>query len=579
MHLQMTSALLAAVVAAALQGQTTFSQTNNAVSSQATTGRASGAYRVSSFSVEGRWLGAFPLPLREGELWTAEKQFEVLEAIRGAFSNESSLTYLLNQAGEIGVFYVDVKEEKNEENHTVKLTFRPLQVRLSLTRLGDNVLPVPRSPLPTRYQAVPAPLLALQPTFGVTYDRAFGTAIEGAVQNDLLTLPDTFHGRVPVPGDEHLDARFSGAKAFDEFYRADAGLEYSLRRLGNWLQELSLSGDYDGTREPLAEQEHTHNSGGAAAGMRLRVAGHTRLAFTIGLRYAEDLLEEGAIRTRTSTEVQPNRVVAESLLPRPVGGFVRGAVWEDNGWTDESFGSHQRLVARFGYAREFAIAPNQTIGLELLSGGGTLWGDAPPSRRFFGGNTTSQFLYDPLTAPSLVAMPVGPLIRSFGQGQAVGSGSGGAIGGDSFWHVNLNLTFPLRALSFPLIPQEEEVRDMLKNGINVSGRNFLISSLKQQGMSREEAVAEADRTLNEIRPATEFIIDEANLYAVKPLLMFDAGGLAGAGQDATWTAVGGGVQLTIVNARLEVGYMHTLTGPTSGSHGAFYLRLVFQNLF
>jgi len=161
----------------------------------------------------------------------------------------------------------------------------------------------------------------------------------------------------------------------------------------------------------------------------------------------------------------------------------------------------------------------------------------------------------------------------------VGTGGGGARGGNGFWHVNLNLTIPIRRFSFPLIPADPDVRGMLRNGINVSGRNFLISSLKQQGLCREDAVAEADRTLNEIRPATEFIIDEANFYSVKPLLMFDVGGLSGAGQDATWTAAGGGVQLTIVTARFELGYMHTLSGPAFGDRGNLIVRLVFQNLF
>jgi hypothetical protein len=306
---------------------------------------------------------------------------------------------------------------------------------------------------------------------------------------------------------------------------------------------------------------------------------HTRIAVNSGFSYADDVLETSFSRTRTKTEIQFNRLLFESLFPQPVGGFFRAAVWEDNGWSDRDFGAHQRLVARIGYAREFAIAPNQTIGLELIAGGGKLFGDAPASRRFFGGNESGQFLYDARETPDLVAMPGGPLIRSLGEGQAVGAGAGGQNGGDGFWHVNLNLTVPIRPLSFPLIPPDDEVRSMLKNGINVSGRNFLISALKQQGFSRADAIAEADRTLNEIRPATQFIIDEANFFALKPLLMFDAGGLSGAGRDATWTAAGGGLQLTIVTAKFEIGYMHTLSGPLSGDRGNVFMRLVFQNLF
>jgi len=537
------------------------------------------AYKVSSLTVKGRNVGSLALPLKVGDLWTPEKQFEVLEAIRDAFANDPLQDHLFNQAGEVGVFYVDVKEEKDETAHTVKLTFNPLQVRLSLTKLGNNVMPIPRSPSPSRYEAVPAPLLALNPTYGLTYDRAFGTSIGGGIDSDLLTLPDVFRGKPAPDTDHHLNARLSGAKSFDEFYRAHGSLDYSLRRFGATLQELSLGGGYDGVKEPLATSTHTENSGGANIGGTLRLASHTRLTLGTGFRHADDLLEDAAGRTRTATEVQPNRFLLESLLPRPFGGFLRLGLWEDNGWTDEGFGAHQRLAARIGYAREFAIAQNQTIGLELLAGGGRLWGDAPSSRRFFGGNDSGQFLYDSVNSPGLASMPGGPLIRSFGEGQAIGKGGGAARGGDSFWHVNLNLTIPIRRFSFPLIPDDEEVRSMLRNGINVSGRNFLISALKQQGMSRDEAVAEADRTLGAIRPATDFIIDEANFYAIKPLFMFDAGGLSGAGNDATWTAAGGGIQLTVVTAKFEVGYMHTLSGPISGARGSVFLRLVFQNLF
>ena len=61
--------------------------------------------------------------------------------------------------------------------------------------------------------------------------------------------------------------------------------------------------------------------------------------------------------------------------------------------------------------------------------------------------------------------------------------------------------------------------------------------------------------------------------------MLDAGGLHGNGGSETWLAAGGGVQLTIVIAKFETGYMHTVSGPTFGSRGNTFFRLVFQNLF
>jgi hypothetical protein len=536
-------------------------------------------YKVSSFEIKGRWLGAMPIPLQPGDIWSPQKQSEVLNAIRVAFTGDDVTSYVVGQQGEARVFYVDVVEEKDEVQRTVKLTFRPFNVHVSLVKVGDNVLPIPRSPFATRYSAVPAPLLALNPSAGMSYDRAFGTALLGAFDTDLLALPETARGKLPEPSPHHLDARFRGAKSFEEFYRADAGLKYSVRQTGRALAEMFLSADFASANEPLADAKNRQNAAAGLAGATVRLGAHTRVTFNAGYSHEWDELEDSGMEMRTSTDVQPNRLVADSLLPKPLRGFLRAAIWEDNAWTDRGVGAHQRLIGRIGYAREFPVAPNQTIGLELLAGAGHVWGDAPAPRRFFGGNSPGQFLYDSVSSPHLVAMPQGPLIRSFGEAEANGDRGRAVGGGDAFWHLNANLTVPIRPWSRPLIPAEAEVREMLRNGIFTSGRNFLITALKNQGMSREEAVAEADKTFNEIRPATEFIIDEANLYAVKPLLMFDAAGLSGGGRDSTWLAAGGGVQLTIVTARLELGYMHTLRGPVDDDRGNFFARLIFQNLF
>ena len=101
-------------------------------------------------------------------------------------------------------------------------------------------------------------------------------------------------------------------------------------------------------------------------------------------------------------------------------------------------------------------------------------------------------------------------------------------------------------------------------------------------MDPAEARKKAAEIIGELQPATHFIIDDASLFSVKPLVMFDAAGMAdgrAGGSSATWAAVGAGLQITIVTAKLEIGYMRTVSGPTVGSRGAFGARLVFQNLF
>ena len=534
------------------------------------------ALRVSSWEIKGRWLGPLNVPLALGDLWTPEKQTNVLETIAAALRPKSSGLTLLNQAGEFYVLYVDVLEKRNEAEQTVDLVFRPFFVHMSFAKVGNSVLPVPRSPFATDLKNVPAPLLALNPAFGLSYDRQFGAAVHASFASDLLALPDTLRQRLPDrPAPDHLYARFDGAKSFEQFYRTDISLDYLRRNATGWIRELMVAPYFRGNEEPLGEGVNVENSGGITAGMQLRLAAHVRMGLATGYQHAQSDLDLAGSELESRNDIQPNQATFESLLPKPIRGFLRASIWEENSWNNP--GTDTRLIGRLGYAREFSLSPNQTIGVELISGAGKIWGDALTHRQFFGGNEPGQFLYDRMFAPSLRKTPTGPMIRSFGESEARQPGSD-LTGGDGFWHANLNLTIPIPFFSFPLIPQEDDVRNKLKSGIR-SGRNLLVAKLKQEGLSSEEARAEADRTFAEIGPATEFIINDANLYSIKPLLMFDAAGMDVPGDNPTWLAAGAGLQITVVTAKLEAGYMRTFSGPTFGDRGNVFVRLVFQNLF
>src|SRR4030095_5503580 len=84
----------------------------------------------------------------------------------------------------------------------------------------------------------------------------------------------------------------------------------------------------------------------------------------------------------------------------------------------------------------------------------------------------------------------------------------------------------------------------------------------------------------EILPVTNFIADNANLFAVKPLLMFDVARLAFSGfEDETRYAAGGGLQLDIVLARFEFGYVAALNRAPGDRRGNFVGRLVLKRFF
>lgn len=380
----------------------------------------------------------------------------------------------------------------------------------------------------------------------------------------------------------------------NQFYRIDSGVNYVNRHIGTTLPEYSLRADYLGVSEPLGSDKHLRNAVFGVVGATFKLAPNTHLVVNTGYRRTDDTMESASSgqSIHTSAHEQINRLLID-VIPPNIYGFLRAAIWENNGWLAGSGRSYQQLAARLGYVKEVPLRPNEAIGLECMIGGGKVWGEAPDYAHFFAGNSTGQFLYDSRSSLDLLNMPAGPLIRSFGQGEAgFRTGNGGVRGGDTFWHVNVNLTYPLRCCSRALIPDEltdiedaqgnpVSLKQLLNKQIDVTGQSMLAATLRKEGMSTDAANKKAGEMLAEIKPATHFIIDDANIYSIKPLVMFDAGGMTASGRSSgeTWLAAGGGLQLTVVIAKFEVGYMQTLSGPTFGGRGNGFARLVFQNLF
>jgi hypothetical protein len=547
--------------------------------------------RVRYVKVEGRWVDNLPLPLVAGDTLTREKLSAALNALKAAITSSSSTTYGLRSKGEVGVLYIDVKYETTAPDGGVGVIFRPYYIDISLVQVGNNVLPIPRSPWPTLYQNVPEPLLVLNPTVGLSYDRVFGSAISASLNGDLVPL---FGGGKTFEANHELDLRAEGTKSLEEpFYRIDGGLGYTLHRNDSLLQKVVFSADFDGVKEPLGGSEHTRNAGVANLDLKLKLAPNTHLSVDAGYRRTSDSFIDGdsSRSTNTNANEQTARLLLDTIPPS-INGFLRAAVWEESGWQTGPGDSYQRFVGRLGYEKEVAVAENQTIGIEIVVGGGSASGNLPGYSHFFGGNPPGQFLYDNPNSTTLMRMPSGPIIRSLGENEAPLRGANGrAIGGDTFWHVNLNVTVPIPMWSMPLIPNELtgiqdangnpiSIKQLLRRQIDVTGPSLLAAVLQQQGLSATEATRRARQILQEVTPATHFIIDDANLYSIKPLLMVDAAGLSGqGGSSETWLAAGGGIQLTVVTATFEAGYMRTLSGPTFGQKGNAFVRLVFQNLF
>ena len=278
-----------------------------------------------------------------------------------------------------------------------------------------------------------------------------------------------------------------------------------------------------------------------------------------------------------------------------------------------------------------------TIGVEILAGIGRTWGDVPGYARFFGGSPSGQFLYDELNAPNMTRFPFGPVIRSLGENQ--GGIGNSVLGGTSYWHANVNVSIPVPGWSQPLIPHEwvarsakregdeefdghvpagaiicRDLKSTVKTLVRVSGINLMVSQQARDLLTdaqkndlrltnKENRTPDEERRLNEanaalaaakaktqpriqdlfdneILPITDFIADHANIFAAKPLVLFDVAHLTpGGSATPTRYGLGGGVQLDVVLARFEFGYVAAIKRAPGDPRGNFFGRLIMRRLF
>jgi hypothetical protein len=306
---------------------------------------------------------------------------------------------------------------------------------------------------------------------------------------------------------------------------------------------------------------------------------------------------------RNSENAFELRAIADGHLG---AGVTRIGLWLEGGKPNNRPDSYGRVAGIFGYQREFLLKPNQSIGLEILVGGGRLWGVAPQYARFYGGNSGAGFLYEENTSRLIDDFPTGPVLRSFGVGEAVARG--GTLvsrGGTSYGHANFNVTIPIPKWSRPLLPdisipgpkrdangkivldddgdpvlEDVPLRNKIK-GLGSLIKQNLKKKYEEAGMSVAEATAKSSSDMKDIDSLLAFIAEQANIFAVKPLFMFDAARIhaPNALNNRTQFGVGGGLQFTIVTAKFEAGYMRTVRPFPGDSKGNFVLRLFFQNLF
>jgi hypothetical protein len=511
------------------------------------------------------------------------------------------------------------------ESRCIDILVKTISLQLDVYDISGNRLPIPRSNKMRFFGETPKALVAFNPQVTSVYDQRVGLQPAVSISNRLFASAAARPGSdAAAPGPTELWLRWNGTRSVKEsFYDTSGSLSVVRRRPTSLIDRLGAKASVHASLEPRGIDDDRTRSfeGGADLGLQLPGAAFSRLRVGGGYRWTEHHFAgvDGSLDTVTESTAQAN-MVADGRLVR---GFTRIAAWIDAG-SPQRGDAYARLAGTIGYEKELSVAPNQAVGIEGIAGFGRSFGSVPPYSRFFGGNPSGNFLYDGIDSRDLASMPVGPPIRSAGREQLGASlHSGASIGADSYWHASLAVSLPIPHWSFPLIPAEvvmttsdgssKTLKDVLKRQV-ASGKELYVQATMRQMLTADEQDAlrldanaalspadrerldsarqasarvqaavrrDADKIWREITPITNFIADEGNIYSIKPLLMIDAARMnSGASADAvTRIGMGGGVQLTVVIARLEAGYLWAVRRQSTDPRGNFVLRLALRNLF
>ena len=562
---------------------------------------AGDGYKFRTTRIEARYLPAdLVTPPKPGTDYSPQIVTDLQEAIQTALKAQDPPT--VNGAIEGFKYISSCVVVPLDCSMCVDVTIRTTALRFDLDNPWRSLLDLPRSNSSTFFNNVPKPLLALNPKFGVINDKAFGISPELRISADLLNLKAE-----AKENKDRLDVTASGRKSLtDPFYQSAATLSFS-HSLAEPLEKVSLEASFTGDHVPLGGGHHLRNAFkiGGSVELRPNSGALGYLSLTGKYRWSRNRFDPAGVglAERSSENAFEVRAIADGHLG---AGVTRIGLWADGGKPNNRPDSYGRVAAIFGYQREFLLKPNQSIGLEVLVGGGHLWGVAPQYARFYGGNSGAGFLYEENTSRLIDDFPTGPVLRSFGSGQAVARG--GTLvsrGGTSYGHANFNVTIPIPKWSRPLLPdisipgpkrdangkivldedgdpvlEDVPLRNKVK-GLGSLIKQNLKKKYEEAGMSVAEATAKSSSDMKDIDSLLAFIAEQANIFAVKPLFMFDAARIhtPNALNNRTQFGVGGGLQFTIVTAKFEAGYMRTVRLLPGDSKGNFVLRLFFQNLF
>ena len=562
-------------------------------------------FTVSSVVIKSRWISKeLQKKVEEtagiGMPYNPEKAAMAVRVVDSALAAGED-KYLIGVAGSTSVLYIDNTVcDKSDQDHPnqVEIVIRSYYIRIDLYNVGNNILPVPRGIKPTLYQGVPNLLFATSPRFGFSADRVYGYSFIVQTSTDLLHL----HG-FKKKRKMSLLVDFALRKSIDERFRTLAGgfqLDHPIYKeegLG-W----NLGAYYADQLSPMGTGDFKMQKIRAFANIDGSLKNRVLHKFILGGAYS-------FFTTKSNTEPNAKSENAEDNLQfhatgdgRIGNGFDRLGIWFDAGSakdkTTNTTTSYQRLAWRLGYGISLGNTHN-TIDLEASAAMGFSWGTVPIYSQFYSGNVLANFLYAPLKSELLQTFPSGPLIRGLGEREGGFKNSMGVVeGGNSYWNLSVSVAIPIVKWAKPLVPDlivdsaevdesgaivkpAKTMRTKLKGMVKFAQTLIETDLVDRDGLSEEEAASKAERIIErDVRPPIYYLADRANIYSIKPVILFD---LANMGKNENgnriWGAAGLGVQLNIVNARFQIGYAHTLFPSDDNSKGNFLLRFIIQDFF
>lgn len=580
---------------------------------------------IRSVKVTGR-RGVGPLEERLGTMFNGktytrdlhrqamvEVEDELTKKANESFERHLGVAGGATQQSRSGVVFLRTDQcvEMDATKKSIDMIVRVLFLRVDLKDVASNLLTLPRSIEPSFYNKMPMILRTFNPILDFDVDRKLGPVAALNVSTDMLEFSKLVKGEELANRDLRFLLNFNGQKSLGKpYYTTKTDLVLSKTRPSQTVEQLDFTAFFRADDQPLNEGRDVIND--LRIGGEVKLRPRKRLLNTVYLsgNYSGNRHNVYDSGRRLIVGERNNAGTFRGVVDGVVfNGFTRLGVWLEGAEVNGAPKGYNRVAGLLGYQKEFG-AGTQTLGVEALVGAGKAWGRVPVYASFFGGNSVGNFLYEAPGSPATTEFPAGPYLRSFGKSQAGARTAGGVVtGGTNYWHTNLSVAIPVRPWSRRLIPdevvhlettgQDIKLNELLETftintAMGTIGANLLdpiIEELMKKDPSLTEAQAEelaipiaearakaiVDR---DVSPNIRFIARHANLFAVKPLFMFDYAQIGGtSGNSLRRYAAGGGVQIVVVLARAEIGYMKTLTKVTGEPTGNVVFRLTFQNLF